>query len=82
MAVTIGDLKQFLAPLDDDLMIGVDESGLTLAVYVPNASLVERIDADTGRAAQWFELGGVNLDDDDDDTEGIGPASQEMINPR
>lgn len=72
MAMTIDELREWLAPLDGTKMIGIDEGGLTLVVYDATASQSERsnYDNDATTSDAYYELGGVNVDEDDEDEDG------------
>ncbi len=69
MACTVNELLTWLAEnkIKFTDMIAVDEGGLTLVVYGPDAGLEERKNADTDSetCSAYFEIGGVNVDEDE-----------------
>ena len=64
MAVPAKEIRRWLSEIDDQVMIGVDEGGLTLVAYKADATQSERINADydPSTAADYFEIGGVDIE--------------------
>ena len=73
MATTVNELLIFLAQNDVKVtdMIAVDDDGLCLVVYGPYAGLEERKNAgdDPVTTKAYFEIGGVNVDDEPSEDE-------------
>ncbi len=66
MATTVNELLEWLNTLPAADMVAVDEGGLTLVTYAPDATLETRMAADDNRnGSEYFEIGGVNVDEDE-----------------
>ena len=63
MAVTVRELFNWIGPLPLNSLVAVDQGGLTLVAYRPDATMEERVNADTDpeTSDSYFEIGGVNI---------------------
>ena len=67
MASTVNEVRDWLKEWPGDLMIAVDEGGLTLVLYPADATVESRRKADgCAPGTPYFEIGGVDIDDDDE----------------
>lgn len=68
MASTIKEVREWLSSLEqpEDSLIAIDNGGLTLVVYQEHAPYEERVQIDDRpyEAEDYFEIGGVNIDQD------------------
>ena len=63
MSCRVKELREFLAALNDDDEIGIDEGGLTLIVRATDEDDIEKCtDFDGVLAISYFEIGGVEED--------------------
>lgn len=67
MACTAKELKDWVATIDDEKVVAIDDGGLTLVVYGADADIEERKNAanDAETCGAYFEIGGVPEPEDD-----------------